>query len=394
MTSNGYNVMGWQADAATQTIRKDTVSALRVMSPENQNADPEPTKQAYFKGIIDKNSTQLTSESGLVTSISFYDNLGYSYVAKYAVKQVTVDDTSKPVMVTQTQTSTDPETGEETTTTTEVQKTDANGNLVYEQKAVPGLFSLEIADIVDSATNKSLIDTDSDGQISDAEKANIKNYYTFAGATEPDGNGTRVYLHYDTGTSGADSGKFLGFSTTQNGTVGDPKDKLTMSAGNAINALEDFEVALDTTTMWDNNQTSTLAGKPGDYDGNYMGRKVGKMSGLSVDQSGKIYASYDNGTQRILGQIAVAQFENPSGLEKIGENLYATTMNSGEFDGIGMDVTSDGVGKLTAGVLEMSNVDLSAEFTDMITTQRGFQANSRIITVSDSMLEELTNLKR
>ena len=74
--------------------------------------------------------------------------------------------------------------------------------------------------------------------------------------------------------------------------------------------------------------------------------------------------------------------------------MYKETMNSGAFDGIGMDVTSDGVGKFTTGVLEMSNVDLSAEFTDMITTQRGFQANSRIITVSDSMLEELTNLKR
>ena len=78
---------------------------------------------------------------------------------------------------------------------------------------------------------------------------------------------------------------------------------------------------------------------------------------------------------------------------EIGDNLYQSTPNSGAFDGIGDDITS-GSGSLSTGVLEMSNVDLSAEFTDMITTQRGFQANSRIITVSDSMLEELTNLKR
>ena len=69
-------------------------------------------------------------------------------------------------------------------------------------------------------------------------------------------------------------------------------------------------------------------------------------------------------------------------------------MNSGQFDGIGKDVTSDGAGSFKTGVLEMSNVDLSQEFTEMITTQRGFQANSRIITVSDTMIEELTNLKR
>ena len=73
--------------------------------------------------------------------------------------------------------------------------------------------------------------------------------------------------------------------------------------------------------------------------------------------------------------------------------LYMNSPHNGYFDGIGTSVDEDG-GKISQGVLEMSNVDLSAEFTDMITTQRGFQANSRIITTSDSMLEELVNLKR
>ena len=81
------------------------------------------------------------------------------------------------------------------------------------------------------------------------------------------------------------------------------------------------------------------------------------------------------------------------GLESVGNSMYAATQNSGDFDGIGSAVDEDG-GTMSQGVLEMSNVDLSAEFTDMITTQRGFQANSRIITTSDSMLEELVNLKR
>ena len=102
-------------------------------------------------------------------------------------------------------------------------------------------------------------------------------------------------------------------------------------------------------------------------------------------------ASYTNGQTRLMGQIAVAQFANASGLEKQGENLYSATMNSG--DAVVMDVSEDG-GKMSTGVLEMSNVDLSNEFTSMITAQRGFQANSRIITVSDTLLEELTNLKR
>ena len=121
--------------------------------------------------------------------------------------------------------------------------------------------------------------------------------------------------------------------------------------------------------------------------------KLGEMSGVSISNNGMIYASYDNGQTKLLGQIAVANFANASGLSKEGDNLYSATLNSGEFDGIGEDVTAGG-GSFSTGVLEMSNVDLAAEFTEMITTQRGYQANSRIITTSDSLLEELVNLKR
>lgn len=118
------------------------------------------------------------------------------------------------------------------------------------------------------------------------------------------------------------------------------------------------------------------------------GNAAGMMSGYSIGTDGIITASYTNGDTRMIGQVIVAQFENPIGLEKAGDNLYRMTTNSGEFDGVGA------TGEFSVGCLEMSNVDLSQEFTQMIITQRGFQANSRIITVSDEMLQELTNLKR
>ena len=123
------------------------------------------------------------------------------------------------------------------------------------------------------------------------------------------------------------------------------------------------------------------------------GRKQGELNGIEVGQDGRITAYYDNGLSKLLGQIAVAEFANPSGLAKAGNNLYSATQNSGEFNGVGVDITAN-QGSMTSGVLEMSNVDLSSEFTTMITTQRGFQANSRIITTSDTLLEELVNLKR
>lgn len=335
MTSNGFTVMGWKEDTENPgTIKKDTVTALKVMSADNMTSEPEATTQAYMTGIIDKNSTQVTG-TGQIVTVSFYDSLGYSYVAKYSVKATTT----------------------------------------------AGVYSMELTDVLDSA-GKSIV--------TDSTKT-LKDYVTIGGAT---GTENTLYLAYDTST-----GKYLGWSTTALATpthgldtAGEETQKIEMDF--TPTNYENIKVGMRTTSIYDNSGTSTIAGKAGDYDGNYVGRKFGTMSGISIDTSGKIYASYDNGTTKLLGQIAVASFANPSGLEKIGENLYQTTQNSGAFDGMGQDVTEDGIGKMSTGVLEMSNVDLSSEFTEMITTQRGFQANSRIITVSDTMLEELTNLKR
>lgn len=122
------------------------------------------------------------------------------------------------------------------------------------------------------------------------------------------------------------------------------------------------------------------------------GYEMGYLDTFKIDSAGKIIGVFTNGLTREIAQIAVANFANPAGLEKLGETLFRESSNSGKAQinpsGVG------GCGKITPGTLEMSNVDLSQEFTDMIVTQRGFQANSRIITTSDEMLQELVNLKR
>ncbi len=327
MTSNGFTVMGWKEDPmAPGYIKKDTVQALTITSPENMQSEPEATTQAYMTGIMDKN-TKALSTTGQIVNLSFYDNLGYSYVAKFAF-------------------------------------TDEDAN--------HGIYKMTLQDIVYE---------DNTGAT-----AHVTPLPSIDGS-----NKQSIYVAYDVAT-----GKYLGWDTSATSTpTNGPNVPFNMDFNQAsLPAFADVAVDMKNTTMFDNNGTSTVAAKAGNPDGQYAGRKVGTMSGVAVQTDGKIYASYDNGTTKLLGQIAVASFPNPSGLEKVGENLYQTTMNSGLFDGIGIDVTSDGIGKMQTGVLEMSNVDLSAEFTEMITTQRGFQANSRIITVSDSLLEELTNLKR
>ncbi len=165
------------------------------------------------------------------------------------------------------------------------------------------------------------------------------------------------------------------------------------NADGTTSNFKDIEIDFSSCLNLNNGGTSTMKSLKGDTMGDGTGRKLGALTGVSVDASGRIYGAYDNGNTVLLGQIAVAQFANASGLEKIGDNCYQTTLNSGEFDGIGVEISADG-SSITTGQLEMSNVDLSAQFTDMIITQRGFQANSRVITTSDSLLEELINLKR
>lgn len=178
------------------------------------------------------------------------------------------------------------------------------------------------------------------------------------------------------------------------GAAGGTESTLTLhfDAG-TFPSFTDITIDFSNCSNLNNNGSSTVSPIRGDAKGNGAGRKVGEMSGIDIQKDGMIYANYDNGCSRLLGQIAVATFANASGLAKEGDNLYSATQNSGDFDGIGTDITTGG-GYMNTGVLEMSNVDLSSEFTEMITTQRGFQANSRIITVSDTLLEELTNLKR
>jgi flagellar hook protein FlgE len=113
---------------------------------------------------------------------------------------------------------------------------------------------------------------------------------------------------------------------------------------------------------------------------------------MSVSQDGSVYYVDVNGKLQFAGQLIVSKFANPSGLDKSGSNYFIETANSGSpLMQVG---TQAGIGSIQSGFLEMSNVDLSEEFTEMIVAQRGFQANSRIITTSDEILQELVNLKR
>ncbi|MBT1280012.1 flagellar basal-body rod protein FlgF [Thermoanaerobacter sp. CM-CNRG TB177] len=122
------------------------------------------------------------------------------------------------------------------------------------------------------------------------------------------------------------------------------------------------------------------------------GNEAGSLESINIDKYGVVSGIYSNGRKQIIGQIAIADFQNPMGLEKVGNTMFINTVNSGE-PMIGAAGTGTR-GSINPGTLEMSNVDLANEFADMIVTQRGFQANAKIITASDEMLQDLVNMKR
>lgn len=646
MKSTGYTVMGWGVDAETQTIRKDTVTALKVMSPENMTSEPEATTKARCTGVVDSKSTQVTSSTGSVMNLLVYDNLGYPYTArfsiqaqdvqggKYAVNLTDIIDAQGKSILTSNialgelfgpgsggsaqgsntnitdnyefstgKSKNDINRAIQTSANDKVKgQTDANGNPVNPtytyyfdaadinaqlgltgKQALPDGYRLRftsekvtyddaLKDLIDSkgtGTNDYVyvedaagnivargeasqypadgtIDTTAktqsmgvqwkfvDGKIDNTgafvpeqdngadkvssftltQKQTLEDY-TSLGTIVTSNQGITGYRFnvedirdaldlpkntdptlgypenaviyywptYSTGnitlTDAAGEKTFSSMVSLEDGTAlntpikyagpeellkdysyttivgsdlanateasgpifteelpSDAEVRYNMFGGNynivtpskdgftlqfntvdgtltsigggsnlsqslnlsklsaaGLDGFQDVTIDFSSLLNYNNNGSTTAAMSGGDADTVGKGKKLGAMTGMSVDQSGKIYASYDNGNTVLLGQIAVAQFANASGLEATGDNCYRATLNSGDFDGIGVEIDADG-SSISAGELEMSNVDLSAEFTSMITTQRGFQANSRVITTSDTMLEELINLKR
>lgn len=412
--ANGYNVMGWQVDPQTGDIRKDTVSVLNIMNEKNQTSPPEATTLATVSGVLDTNNKQVNSGDGYVLSLNFYDGLGYSYNAKFAVKTINGDEKNYSVELTDITDSTGRSILNEYAANQNIDMTEARRRIfgpetpqqITRKYKMAAEFRNENGTIVDK-NGVTLQYAERDGQklyesADGSVSYSVTDVFGITGDALTNFNGTftqvggsGVFEYQDTingyvldyNENGLNPGTFNYIGNAGNSTVG-------INLATIGTQFQNINVDFSTSTCYENGNNCTLDMLKGDEKGiDGTGRKLGALTGLQVQQDGRIFGTYDNGNTTLLGQIAVATFANPSGLEKLGDNCYRTTLNSGEFDGIGQDITADG-GKMTSGVLEMSNVDLSTEFTEMITTQRGFQANSRIITTSDTLLEELVNLKR
>lgn len=386
--TNGGTIQGWMANADGEIV-KDVVKDLTVMSPDNTNYPPTSTSNVTLNGNIDKmdpdvsvdGTTPVTNQGSPVT-FSFYDNLGQVYTAKMNVY--------KPNVTGGTATA-----GQYEVTLADVFDEEGNSIFVQKTSTTTGTPPVTTTTYAARPTVVTLGGATYAATAVDAQTGKITLTPT----------GTVAKLQFDPVTGNFSSTGDHGLAATS--LFNNKGIVFSVNVGTGAGALDNTFRTYDATTdsggvtidfskltQYSTSGVSSVTYKKGNADNNYSGagNVSGSMTGISIDDKGMVYGTYNNGSKKLLAQIAVATFSNPSGLEAVGDSLFAQTLNSGLFDGVGEAIQLSG--SFTPGALEMSNVDLAQEFTTMITTQRGFQANSRIISVSDGMLEELVNLKR
>lgn len=201
-------------------------------------------------------------------------------------------------------------------------------------------------------------------------------YYVVDGGANATAEGASGFIKFDS------SGRLITSDTTNFNFK--PTISITPNLATGAGSFE-FELNLEQLTMYADDSSVKAT--------HIDGYAPGTLVTFSIGNDGVITGVYDNGRQQPLGQIALATFENPAGLQKVGANQFSQTPNSGDFK-LASQPGKNGAGSLVPGTLEMSNVDLAKQFTEMIITQRGFQANSRVMTTSDEILQELANIKR
>ncbi len=358
VNSSGLNVMGWDViqdpenPGEYKTI-KEGVKPVSI-SGDKTYVEPTTTKNIELTG----NLNALTNPEH-TTSMSFYDSLGNSYTVDIQLTYNETDEAWDINMADQAYVNGDREKPLRVSVTA----------------GTPATLTFEETQYTDPTNNATYAGSD-----------RAQAYISVGNAIKFDADG-KVDLENSTASGGVESDFFnitidandnLPVDATFGGSQSKPSDK---------NQTDPNSVSIDFGDLTGFNEKESASATS--LDGN----SAGTLANMSIGQDGTVYGLYTNGQTRPIAMIPIANFANPGGLEKVGSSLFVATANSGEFDGVGIEVGVTG-GNMMGGTLEMSNVDLSTEFTEMITTQRGFQANSRTITTSDEILQELVNLKR
>lgn len=443
LTVNGLKVCGWQGyttDANGNTVydTQKTVEPINIFSDsvngskkviapkatttESLSGNLDPTKTA--KGTALNNIGNIPATADSVTTMTVYDTQGNSYDVQVKLSKCYTDASTSGDA-----------TGDVDLSTLTYPYTVTAGTADKLSLAVDGAAAAEITIPAGTYASSSALLTAINTGINNNASLNGRvtasldsnNHIVFMSTST--GNASGVTVTDGTTTTGA-LADFVGTATTTSGTthsgntswyweaasstadmtIGAPSSgylefdsngklittdqtnynttpSITLKAASTVGSGS-FSVKLDMTGISTYKSTSeNKVSAAGD------GYAAGDLNDVSIGSDGIITGSYTNGQKQPLGMIALASFANSAGLQKVGNNLYITTTNSGNFTG-GVEAGSNGTGSLSAGTLEGSNVDLAQQFSDMMITERSYQANSKVITTSDSMMETLINMVR
>jgi flagellar hook protein FlgE len=436
--ATGLRVMGWSAttDAAGNTVINNTVAPSgSITLPLGQSVAAKATATAGFTGNLNGAATNqvgsgvvesLTTDGAVGFDIAGTDTITFTYNGQTyttgALSAATKDTTTLATVAADIQSkmnaaltaagvtaditvtvADDPGsmTGEATLIFSgskalqfgNTASSNASLNTALKNRAMSGLESFTATlSVYDSLGNRHDVSVRFDKSLTDETGTAADNTWKWSvinldpGTTidSAAGNGEGTgFIQFDS------AGRFQSVNTVRGTgapyTVDKPSQaSVRLNFANGAGSAQDVVLDFSQLTQFRASSTAAMASNDGYASGTLVSFVVG--------QDGVITGAYSNGQNRALGQVALATFANPGGLNQVSENLLVDSANSGEAT-IGVP-GAGGRGVINAGQLEMSNVDLAQQFTDMIRAERGFQANSRIITTSDEMLQDLVNMKR
>lgn len=406
----GMKVMGWQADATGAINTTGAVTSIQV---------PKGTMMPALASTELKFANNLSGDalpgSSAVSSLTVYDTLGnpqdlgqtFTKVGENTwIAKASLADSSIPLSNTMTQISFDTSgkisTVEQVTpsalnslTLGDVQLDSTTDSVqtqyytVFDSNATPHVMQIKYTQ-AGSATPNTWNYSLSEAGVTDSTPlltgtvAFAAGAYTFAppAGTCTVGSSTMTFTGNSLGAQTAPAAGVCATTSDATYTTATTVNPVTFTAPGA----ELSSITLNVSALTQYGGSSTVQATT------QNGYASGSLDSTTIDTSGILVGKFSNGRTQNLGQVALATFNNPGGLSKVGDTLFASSNNSGN-PAVGTSGTG-GRGTLTPGSLEMSNIDLADQFSKMIITQRGFQANSKIITTSDTMLEELVNLKR
>ncbi len=408
---NGYKVCGWES---SYTLDEDgnkvfattgEVEPINIYSGNNKIMAAEASSSADFSGGLDSSAEVAANATGLTnigdttdltydaaSEITVYDAQGNSYDVTVNWKKCAVEDgiTSWYWEADSSDASISPSSGyvafdsdgnmvsSATTLSAAVDTTSNTAGYAYSNVSVgtgstTGDYTVTTTENTDGTWNVTLTSA-TDSTITETVSSSDDGSATFTLS-----DGTTVTLSAPTTlaagtTTFTVSSSSYTFDETPSITVTPPT-----TAGTDPVTLE-LDFADITTTNIDDS----------DVTGSADGYASGTLQSLSISSDGTITGTYSNGETQSLAQIALAMFNNQEGLEKIGDNLYTATTNSGSYDAV--VAGTNGSGTMTSGALELSNVDLASQFSAMMVSQRAYQANTKVITAADEMLQSLINM--